>query len=152
MVTPIIIAIDGFSSTGKSSFAKEIAKELKYIYVDTGAMYRAVTLFALDNGLITNDNIINEAQLHLLLYGDNSPKITFRILESDGSSYTCLNGKNVEKEIRTLRISNSVSPIATIPFVREFVNTSLRKFGERKAVVRSCIIQGVALKVLKDLE
>ena len=135
MATPIIIAIDGYSSTGKSSFAKKIAKELGYIYVDTGAMYRSVTLFALDKGLISRNNTIDEAGLRILLFGDESPKITFRISGSDGSSYTYLDGKNVEKEIRTLRVSNSVSPIATIPFVREFVNASLRRFGEKKGVV-----------------
>lgn len=135
MGKPIIIAIDGYSSSGKSSFAKEIAKELRYIYVDTGAIYRAITLFALNNGAISDDNKIDEERLRRLLFEKIRPEVTFEISNSDGSSFTCLDGENVEKEIRTLKISNAVSHIAAIPFVREFVNTGLRKYGISKGIV-----------------
>lgn len=135
MGKPIIIAIDGYSSSGKSSFAKKIAGELRYIYVDTGAIYRAVTLFALNSGAISDDNKIDEKRLRRLLFEEARPEVTFRISDADGSSFTCLNGENVEKEIRTLKVSNAVSHIAAIPFVREFVNAGLRRYGIRKGIV-----------------
>ena len=127
----IIIAIDGHSSTGKSSFAKQVAARLGYVYVDTGAMYRAVTYFAYTNGFIDNKNKIDEQGLKMTLPAN---KISFR-LGADNKSQTWLNNASVEKQIRTLNISNKVSKISALPFVREYVDNILRKFGEQKGVV-----------------
>ncbi len=127
----IIIAIDGHSSTGKSSFAKQVAARLGYVYVDTGALYRAVTYFAYTNGFIDNKGKIEEEWLQKTL-GAN--KISFK-LGPDGKSETCLNGASVEKQIRTLNISNKVSKISALPFVRAFVDNILRKYGQEKGVV-----------------
>lgn len=127
----IIIAIDGHSSTGKSSFAKQVAARLGYVYVDTGALYRAVTYFAYSNGFIDNKGKINDEYLQKNL-GAN--KISFK-LGNGGRSETCLNGYSVEKQIRTLNISNKVSKISALPFVREYVDRILRKIGEEKGVV-----------------
>ncbi len=127
----IIIAIDGYSSTGKSSFAKQIAARLGYVYVDTGALYRAVTYFAFTNGFIDRDGKVNKTGLRTTLKAN---RITFRT-SSEGKSQTYLNDANVEKQIRTLEISNKVSIIAAIPFVRDYVDGILRQFGENKGVV-----------------
>lgn len=127
----IIIAIDGHSSTGKSSFAKQVAARLGYVYVDTGAMYRAVTYFAYTNGFIDNKNKIDEEGLRQTL-GAN--RISFKP-GPDGKSQTWLNNACVEKQIRTLNISNKVSKISAIPFVREYVDSMLRRFGTEKGVV-----------------
>ena len=127
----IIIAIDGHSSTGKSSFAKQVAARLGYVYVDTGAIYRAVTYFAYTNGFIDNKNKIDEQGLKMTLPAN---KISFR-LGPDNKSQTWLNNASVEKQIRTLNISNKVSKISALPFVREYVDNILRKFGEEKGVV-----------------
>ena len=131
-IKPIVIAIDGYSSTGKSSFAKIVANELGYIYIDTGALYRSVTLVALENKLIDSNNKINTESLKLIL-----PKtsINFQINPESGKSETFVNGINVEKKIRTLEISNSVSYIAAIDFVRDYVDSILIKLGENKKVV-----------------
>ena len=97
MTSPIIIAIDGCSSTGKSTFAKAIAKELGYIYIDTGAMYRAVTLLALRNGFVSGDNTIDgEALCRVLSAGGRAADISFRVSGPGGSSETWLGGENVE--------------------------------------------------------
>ena len=130
-LSKIIIAIDGHSSTGKSSFAKQVAARLGYVYVDTGAIYRAVTYFAYTNGFIDNKNKIDEQGLKMTLPAN---KISFR-LGPDNKSQTWLNNASVEKQIRTLNISNKVSKISAIPFVREYVDNILRKFGEEKGVV-----------------
>ena len=127
----IIIAIDGHSSTGKSSFAKQVAARLGYLYVDTGAMYRAVTYYAFTNGFIDNKGKIDEEGLKLTLPAN---KISFK-LGPDSKSQTYLNNACVEKQIRTLNIPNKVSKIAALPFVREYVDNILRKFGETKGVV-----------------
>lgn len=127
----IIIAIDGYSSTGKSSFAKQIAARLGYVYVDTGALYRAVTYYAFTNGFIDRYGKVNKTGLRATLKAN---KITFRS-SSDGKSQTYLNDANVERQIRTLEISNKVSIIAAIPFVREYVDSILHKFGQDKGVV-----------------
>lgn len=127
----IIIAIDGYSSTGKSSFAKQIAARLGYVYVDTGALYRAVTYYAFTNGFIDRSGKVNKTGLKSTLKAN---KITFRS-SADGKSQTYLNDANIEKQIRTLEISNKVSIIAAIPFVREYVDGILHKFGEDKGVV-----------------
>lgn len=127
----IIIAIDGHSSTGKSSFAKQVAARLGYLYVDTGAMYRAVTYYAYTNGFIDNKGKIDEEGLRMTL-GAN--RISFK-LGPDGKSQTWLNNACVEKQIRTLTISNKVSKISALPFVREHVDKILRKMGQDKGVV-----------------
>ena len=127
----IIIAIDGHSSTGKSSFAKQVAARLGYVYVDTGAMYRAVTYYAYTNGFIDNKGKIKEEWLKQTLPAN---RISFK-LGPDGKSETWLNNASVEKQIRTLNISNKVSKIAALPFVREYVDRILRKFGEDRGVV-----------------
>ena len=127
----IIIAIDGHSSTGKSSFAKQVAARLGYLYVDTGALYRAVTYFAFTNGFIDNKGKINEEWLKETLEANT---ISFR-LGADGKSETWLNNACVEKQIRTLNISNKVSKISALPFVREYIDRILRKMGENKGVV-----------------
>ncbi|MEF9986119.1 MAG: (d)CMP kinase [Bacteroidales bacterium] len=127
----IIIAVDGHSSTGKSSFAKIIASKLGYIYVDTGALYRAATYFAYNNGFIDNRCRIDKDGLKKTLCKNS---ITFKP-GKDGKSETYLNDVNIEKYIRTIEISNKVSHISTLPFVRNFVDNLLHKFGEEKGVV-----------------
>ena len=130
-IPDIIIAVDGYSSTGKSTFAKIIAKGLGYIYADSGALYRAVTYFAYTNGFIDDKGDIDKDNLAKVL-----PKveITFRT-NKKGDSVTCLNGSNIEKYIRTSIVSSRVSPIAEIPFVRDFVNVMLRRMGQDKGLV-----------------
>lgn len=127
----IIIAIDGYSSTGKSTFAKLVAKGLGYIYADSGALYRAVTYFAYTNGFIDDRGNIDKENLQRVL-----PKveITFRT-NKKGDSQTFLNGANIEKYIRQSTVSTHVSPIAEIPFVRDFVNVMLRRMGQDKGLV-----------------
>lgn len=110
----IIIAIDGFSSTGKSTLAKQLAKQLSYVYVDSGAMYRAVTFFAMQNGFIRNDFFDKEA----LINGLPSVKLHFEFNEALGFAEMYLNDVNIEKEIRTLEVSNFVSLVAEVSEVR----------------------------------
>ncbi len=128
----ITIAIDGHSSCGKSTMAKQLAKRLGYVYVDTGAMYRTVTLFALRNGLFdADDNVKNDelkARMHEI-------EVSFKFNETTGKADTCLNGEDVEKEIRLMEVSNHVSPIAAIPFVREEMVEQQRRMGKEKGIV-----------------
>ena len=127
----ITIAIDGFSSTGKSTLAKQLAEWLDYIYVDTGAMYRAVTLFAMQQGFIT-DTKVDQGAL------ENSLKdisIDFKKNESTGMADVFLNGVNVEKQIRTLAVSGLVSPVAAISAVRTKLVSQQQKLGQNKGVV-----------------
>ncbi|EDP95291.1 (d)CMP kinase [Kordia algicida OT-1] len=127
----ITIAIDGFSSTGKSTIAKQLAKELEYIYVDTGAMYRAVTLYALRKKYIDADNFsINDLVSDL----DNI-NLKFHYNEALGFAEMYLNGENVEKEIRTLRVSDFVSKVAAVPEVRYQLVKQQQKMGEDKGIV-----------------
>ena len=135
MISPIIIAIDGYSSTGKSTFAKDVARELGYIYIDTGALYRAITLLAERHSLIDPKNVIDESGLKELLYSDTRPQITFRNVGYNNDCHTFIADEDVESEIRSLRISDRVSYIAAIPIVREFVDQILRKLGKSKGVV-----------------
>jgi len=128
----ITIAIDGFSSCGKSTMAKDLAKEIGYIYVDTGAMYRSVTLFALRNHLFDANGKINVEELEKLM---PEIKISFKFNPSTGRPDTYLNGELVEKEIRTLEVSNHVSPIATIPFVRKALVAQQQQMGKEKGIV-----------------
>lgn len=125
-----IIAIDGFSSTGKSSLAKSIAKKLSFIHIDTGAMYRAVTLFALQNDLINGE--IDEKKLISKL---NKINISFRLDNKTGERITYLNEKNVEKEIRSMKVSDWVSPIAKIPEVRDFLVNQQREMANLNGIV-----------------
>ena len=127
----ITIAIDGHSSCGKSTMAKDLAKEIGYIYIDTGAMYRAVTLYGIQNGLITDEGIDEEAlRRHM-----PDIMITFRMNEQTDRPDTYLNGKCVEREIRTMEVSRYVSPIATLGFVREAMVDLQRLMGEAKGVI-----------------
>ena len=127
----ITIAIDGHSSCGKSTMAKDLAKEIGYIYIDTGAMYRAVTLYSLQHGLITDAGINEEA----LRQEMSDIMITFQLNVETGRPDTYLNGVCVEKEIRTMEVSKYVSPIATLGFVREAMVDLQRLMGEAKGVI-----------------
>ena len=130
-MSKIIIAIDGFSSTGKSTIAKQLAKHLGYIYVDTGAMYRAVTLYAMQHNYINEDGFnINDfvLQLHNInLEFTYNPELEF--------SEMYLNGENVEKEIRTLAVSGFVSKVAAIPEVRYQLVKQQQKMGKDRGIV-----------------
>ena len=128
----ITIAIDGFSSCGKSTMAKDLARELGYVYVDTGAMYRCVTLYALRHGLFRADGTINLPQLEAEIPNIN---ISFRLNKETGRPDTYLNNENVESEIRTMEVSSHVSPIAAVPFVRAALVAQQQKMGEDKAIV-----------------
>ncbi len=127
----ITIAIDGFSSTGKSTVAKQLAKYLGYIYVDTGAMYRAVTLYAMEKGLISNDDFNKEA----LVYQLPNIGISFKFNDILGFAEVYLNGVNVEKEIRTLKVSGFVSQVAAVSQVRHKLVEQQQKMGKDKGVV-----------------
>ena len=128
----ITIAIDGHSSCGKSTMAKALARKIGYIYVDTGAMYRAVTLYALNHGLIDTSSTIDEAQLLAHMSGIC---ISFRLNEATGLPETYLNGECVESQIRGMEVSNHVSPIASLPFVREALVAHQQRMGQEKGVV-----------------
>lgn len=129
----IIVAVDGFSSSGKSTMARELAKRVNYIYIDSGAMYRAVALYAIQNGMINPDGSVNkEALLPRLADLDISFEKKTGI---DGVQHTLLNGKDVEKEIRDIEVSNHVSPIAEIPEVRKRMVELQQQFGLRKGIV-----------------
>ena len=127
----ITIAIDGHSSCGKSTMAKDLAREVGYVYVDTGAMYRSVTLFALRNGLFTADGI-NEEELRKRM---PEIHIAFKFNAEAGRPDTYLNGELVEKEIRSMEVSNHVSPIAALGFVREAMVAQQQQMGKDKGVV-----------------
>lgn len=128
----ITIAIDGFSSCGKSTMAKDLARELGYVYVDTGAMYRCVTLYALRHGLFRADGTINLPQLEAEIPNIN---ISFKLNKETGRPDTYLNNENVESEIRTMEVSSRVSPIAAVPFVRAALVAQQQKMGEDKGIV-----------------
>lgn len=130
-VKKIIIAIDGHSSCGKSTMAKSIAQELGYIYIDSGAMYRVVTLYALRKGLINNG--VPDAEK--LIAELKNIKITFKWDEISGKNTTFLNGENVEEEIRRLEVSENVSPISTIAEVRHEMVKQQRENGTNKGIV-----------------
>jgi cytidylate kinase len=127
----ITIAIDGHSSCGKSTMAKDLAREVGYVYVDTGAMYRSVTLFALRNGLFTNDTI-DEEELRRRM---PEIQISFQFNPETGRPDTYLNDELVEKDIRTMEVSNKVSPIAALGFVREAMVAQQQQMGKDKGVV-----------------
>jgi cytidylate kinase len=128
----ITIAIDGHSSCGKSTMAKDLAREVGYVYVDTGAMYRSVTLYALRHGLFSEDGSVNTDALEQQMA---DIRISFKFNPETGRPDTYLNGECVEKEIRSLEVSNHVSPIAAIPFVRTAMVAQQQQMGKDKGVV-----------------
>ena len=128
----IVIAIDGYSSCGKSTMAKDLAREIGYIYVDTGAMYRSVTLFAMRNGLFNADDTIKTDELEARMGEIN---ISFKLNEQTGRPDTFLNGERVEDEIRTIEVSRHVSPIAALPFVRAALVANQQAMGREKGIV-----------------
>lgn len=127
----IVIAIDGFSSCGKSTMAKDLARKIGYIYIDSGAMYRAVTLFCLNRGLIDGDTVDTEALRPLMA----EIHIEFRLNPATGKADTYLNGENVEQEIRSMRVSDKVSPVSAIPFVRTALVALQQEMGRQKGIV-----------------
>lgn len=128
----ITIAIDGYSSCGKSTMAKDLAREVGYIYVDTGAMYRSVTLYAMRNGLFNADGSINTCELEQKMGEIN---ISFRLNSETGRPDTYLNGELVEKDIRTMEVSARVSPIAALPFVRKALVARQQAMGNEKGII-----------------
>jgi len=127
----IIIAIDGYSSCGKSTMAKELARAIHYKYIDSGAMYRAVTLFCLEKGFFNNDVLDVEAVKKSI----NDIHISFRYNEKTGNSDTYLNGENVEKQIRSMAVADKVSPVAAVGFIREAMVKQQQAMGKNKAIV-----------------
>ena len=125
----IIIAMDGHSSCGKSTMAKTLAKAIGYTYIDTGAMYRAVTLYAMRRGFIGKDGIDEDALRKEL------PQIKVSFGHENGQQYTILNGENVERQIRGMEVSNNVSPISAIGFVREAMVQLQREMGKKGAII-----------------
>ncbi len=127
----IIIAIDGFSSCGKSTMAKDLAKEIGYIYIDSGAMYRAVTLYCIQNKLFL-DNEINISGLERHI---KDIHITFKIDEKTQRPNTYLNGENVEEQIRSMEVSSKVSPVSALGFVRTAMVALQQAMGKEKGIV-----------------
>lgn len=127
----IVVAIDGYSSCGKSTMAKGLARDIGYAYVDTGAMYRAVTLFALRHGFIEN-NEPNEAEIEKAM---KTLSISFRVHPETGYTETYLNEVNVEREIRGMEVANQVSRVAALPFVRAALVQQQRRMGAEKGIV-----------------
>lgn len=127
----ITIAIDGFSSCGKSTMAKDLAREIGYIYIDSGAMYRAVTLYCIENGLVDGKKIdtdkLREAMKDIC--------ISFQLNAETGRPDTYLNGVNVESKIRTMEVSSLVSPVAVLDFVREAMVAQQQAMGKEKGIV-----------------
>ncbi len=132
MTKKITIAIDGFSSCGKSTMAKDLARKIGYVYVDTGAMYRAVTLFALRHNLFNEDGSVKVEELESLM---DDIHITFKFNASAGRPDTYLNGELVENDIRGMEVSNRVSPIAAIAFVRQAMVAQQQQMGKDKGLV-----------------
>ena len=127
----ITIAIDGFSSCGKSTMAKDLAREIGYIYIDSGAMYRTVTLYSIENSIFQNDKIdTKRLEKHI-----NDIHISFHLNSETGRPDTYLNGKNVENKIRTMDVSSHVSSIAALSFVREAMVAQQQEMGKAKGIV-----------------
>ena len=129
-IPDIIIAVDGYSSTGKSTFAKLVAKEFGFLYLDSGAMYRGVTLFAMENGWIAADGTIEETRLREAL-----PALDLHFRQEEGVTRLYSANRCVEAEIRTLAVSAHVSPVSAIPFVRNWVDARLHAFSEGGRVI-----------------
>lgn len=146
----IVIAIDGFSSCGKSTMAKDLARRIGYVYVDTGAMYRSVTLFALNHHLFNEDGSVKADQLEKLMPEVN---ISFKLNTETGRPDTYLNGVCVENDIRGMEVSSHVSPIAAIPFVREALVAQQQRMGGDKGIVMdgrdigTTVFPGAELKI-----
>lgn len=127
----IIIALDGYSSSGKSTMARRLASTIGYRYIDSGAMYRAVTLYALDHGMIDAEGHVDTAALDAAL-----PSLIIDFMpQPDGTQHTMLDGRDVEAEIRTLRVSNAVSTIAALPEVRHRLTAMMQRFGDERGIV-----------------
>lgn len=126
----ITIAIDGYSSSGKSSMARQLAKTIGYRYIDSGAMYRAVALYAMRHGMISPDLTVDADALTAAL-----PEIKIGFGREGDSQYTTLNGENVEREIRSMAVSNCVSPVAAIPAVRHALVAMQQQMGREKGIV-----------------
>jgi CMP/dCMP kinase len=146
MKKKINIAIDGHSSCGKSTVAKAIARELNYVYIDSGAMYRAVALFALQNGYVKGEELDKEGLREHL----DGIYITFKFNTDNGLNETYLNGRNVEREIRAMQVSRWVSPVAEIPEVRQKLVRQQQRLGEFKGVVMDG--RDIGTVVLPDAE
>lgn len=127
----IIIALDGHSSCGKSTMAKDLATKIGYKYIDSGAMYRAVTLYSIESGIFKGEQLDLDALEKAMDY----IKIDFRPNPGTGKSDTYLNGKNVEKDIRSMVVAGKVSPIATVGFVRRAMVRQQQEFGIEKGIV-----------------
>lgn len=134
LMKKITIAIDGHSSCGKSTMAKRLARELGYIYVDTGAMYRTVTLYALREGYFAADGTIDESRLAADIEA-GKVEVSFSFNEATGLPEPCLNGEVVEGFIRGIEVSNHVSPIAALPFVRSAMTAQQQRMGEEGGIV-----------------
>ena len=132
MKKKIIVAIDGHSSCGKSTMAKDLAREVGYIYVDTGAMYRTVTLYALRHGMFQSDGTVNEEALREAM---PTVQVSFVIDPATQLPHACLNGEDVENDLRGMEVSSHVSPIAALPFVREAMTRQQQLMGQAKGIV-----------------
>ena len=128
----IVIAIDGHSSCGKSTMAKALARKIGYVYVDTGAMYRAVTLYALRHGMIDAEGRVDEQTLEASM---DQVKVSFTFNAETRTPETCLNGENVEHDIRGMEVSAHVSAIAALPFVRRVMEAQQKAMGRDKGIV-----------------
>ena len=128
----ITIAIDGHSSCGKSTMAKDLAREIGYIYIDSGAMYRCCTLFALQQGLIASDGSIQTEELERRM---SEIHVSFQLNAETGRPDTYLNKVCVEREIRTMEVSSHVSPIAALPFVRAAMTAQQQEMGREGGIV-----------------
>ena len=128
----IVIAIDGHSSCGKSTMAKALARRIGYVYVDTGAMYRAVTLYALRHGMIDAEGRVDEQTLEASM---DQVKVSFTLNADTRIPETCLNGENVEHDIRGMEVSAHVSAIAALPFVRRVMEAQQKAMGRDKGIV-----------------
>lgn len=146
-IPDIIIAIDGYSSTGKSSFAKLIAKEFSFLYLDSGALYRAITLYAMEHDMVLADGSIDTRSLVAAL-----PDIDMHFEYAPEGSRTFLGDRCVEKEIRTIEVSSHVSPVAVIPEVRDFVDDILVGYGKNKRIVMDGRDIGTAVFPHADLK
>ena len=132
MKKKIIVAIDGHSSCGKSTMAKDLAREVGYIYVDTGAMYRTVTLYALRHGMFQPNGTVNEEALREAM---PTLQVSFVLDPATQLPHACLNGEDVENDIRGMEVSSHVSPIAALPFVREAMTRQQQLMGQAKGIV-----------------
>ena len=146
-IPDIIIAIDGYSSTGKSSFAKLIAKEFSFLYLDSGALYRAITLYAMEHDMVLADGSIDTRSLVAAL-----PDIDIHFEYAPEGSRTFIGDRCVEKEIRTIEVSSHVSPVAVIPEVRDFVDDILVGYGKNKRIVMDARDIGTAVFPHADLK